>query len=71
MKQPCCLPGTGDDELHVEVIQDTNGWTTIYWWNQADEDKQVEIIVTDVTAGTQKHFESQPGVTLFYLPMQW
>ena len=67
---PCCLPGTGVDGLHVEVIQDTNGWTTIYWWNQIDEDKQMHIIVTNVTTGTQNQFESQPGVTLFYLPMQ-
>ena len=58
---PCCLPGTGDDGHRVEV--------TVHWWNQADEDKQVDIIVTNIIIETQKQFESQPGVTLFYLPV--
>ena len=65
---PCCLPGTGVDGLHVEVTQDTGGWATVYWWNQDNKDKQVDIIVRN--ASTQNQFESQPNLTVFYLPMQ-
>ena len=59
---------TGNDVIRVEVIQDTQGWATIYWWEQSDGDKQVDIIVTNVTTGTQSQCQSQPDVTLFYLP---
>ena len=58
-----------EDGLHVEVIQDTSGFATVYWWNQANEDNQMHIIVTNVTAGTQNQFESQHEVRVFYLPM--
>ena len=70
MKQnimPCCLPDTGKGELHVEVMQNTRGLATIYWWNQDDYDKQMDITVTNVTTKTTESYESQYEDTLFYL----
>ena len=52
----------------MEVMQNTRGLATIYWWNQDDNDKQMDITVRNVTTKTTKSYESQHEVTLFYLP---
>ena len=52
----------------MEVMQNTRGLATIYWWNQDDNDKQMDITVRNVTTKTTKSSESQHEDKLFYLP---
>ena len=52
----------------MEVMEDTRGLATIYWWNQDDNDKQMDITVTKVITKTTKSYESQHENPLFCLP---